>query len=432
LSLGTWLLPRSDLTPEQLRVVEMPPDEHRVVLGPAGSGKTQVLIHRAAHLAETYYGNVARFRVFVFTNVIREYISSGIEFLGFPEGAVSTFDNWCALLYQDYVSYSLPRKRRHKLIDFESIRYKILDVFRLRKELQKRLDFVLVDEGQDLAPEVYDILSLASRHITVFVDPQQKIFEHGADVSYILEKLQLNSQNATLLGTYRNAPYVAYLASHFIMDKELRKEFLAQAHTEQKVREKPLCYLAPSIDEEVDRLAEIVRQRQIMNERVGIIVSTNKILHDLARALEERGVEVEKAIKSDFFKTMEVVCNFDNSVPKIATYYQAKGLTFDSVLLPCIADRSFPWLQGVARKRILFVGIVRAMQWVYLSTIRGLSFEEMDILKEAESEGHLIMQYREGFKFRKKRGEREEGEEERGEEDEEEDEEEPGDDFSVL
>ena len=83
--MGTWLLPRSDLTPEQLRIVEMSPDQHRVVLGPPGSGKTQVLVHRAAHLNERYKVSPSRFRLFVFTNVVKEYIRSGVQFLGLPE-----------------------------------------------------------------------------------------------------------------------------------------------------------------------------------------------------------------------------------------------------------------------------------------------------------------------------------------------------------
>ena len=54
MNMSTWLLPRLELTPEQLRVVEMPTGEHRVIVGPPGSGKTQILVHRADHIAQTY------------------------------------------------------------------------------------------------------------------------------------------------------------------------------------------------------------------------------------------------------------------------------------------------------------------------------------------------------------------------------------------
>lgn len=35
----SWLLHRTELTPEQLRIVEMSPESHRLILGPPGSGK---------------------------------------------------------------------------------------------------------------------------------------------------------------------------------------------------------------------------------------------------------------------------------------------------------------------------------------------------------------------------------------------------------
>ena len=82
--MSIWLLPRLELTPEQLRVVEMPPHEHKVILGPPGSGKTQVLIHRADYLSGAYNLQPDQYRLCVFTNVVKEYIKSGIQFLGLP------------------------------------------------------------------------------------------------------------------------------------------------------------------------------------------------------------------------------------------------------------------------------------------------------------------------------------------------------------
>jgi len=385
--MNIWLLPRLDLTPEQLRVVEMPPHEHRVILGPPGSGKTQVLIHRADHLSKTYNIPPDKYRVFVFTNVVKEYIKSGLQFLGLPDESISTFDHWCRLLYEKQISRRLPWK--NKRINFDEIRSSVLELLLKKKELQKNLAFVLVDEGQDLTPLVYEILSLIAQHITVFVDPQQKIFEEGANESFILEKLGLNRKNSSLLGAYRNAPYVAQLASCFIEDSQKRTQYLAQINTEQKVRELPLCYVAPSFEKEMDRLAEIVGQRQVMNERIGIIVSTNRQLYGFAKGLEERGVTVEKAVaRSD-----DNGFDFGNSVPKIVTYFSAKGLTFDSVLLPRLTESSFSWIGDSTRMRLFFVGIARATQWVYLSTVKNKEFSEIKIIHDAKTNGYLTLQH---------------------------------------
>lgn len=385
--MSTWLLPRLELTPEQLRVVEMPPHEHKVILGPPGSGKTQVLIHRADYLSGTYNLKPDQYRLFVFTNVVKEYIKSGIQFLGLPEEVVSTFDHWCRLVYEEHISRRLPRKGRS--IDFAEIRSGVLKLYRDKPQLQKRLSFVLVDEGQDLTPQVYEILSLAAQHITVFADPQQKIFENGASEEFILDKLGLRKCNATLLGAYRNAPYVAQLTSYFIDDERKREQYLAQINTEQKIREKPLCFVADDFQKEMDRLAEIISQRQVMNERIGIIVPTNKQLYGFSKGLDARGVTVEKAVP----RSEDGECDFGNAMPKIATYYSAKGLTFDSVLLPRLTESSFSWIDETTRLRLFFVGIARATQWVYLSTVQGKEFSEIKTIKDAEINGHLTLQH---------------------------------------
>jgi superfamily I DNA/RNA helicase len=385
--MSIWLLPRLELTPEQLRVVEMPPHEHKVILGPPGSGKTQVLIHRADYLSGAYNLKSDQYRVFVFTNVVKEYIKSGIQFLGLPEEVVSTFDHWCRLVYEEHISRRLPWRGRS--IDFAEVRSGVLKLYRDKPQLQKRLSFALVDEGQDLTPQVYEILSMAAQHITVFVDPQQKIFENGASEEFILDKLRLRKCNATLLGAYRNAPYVAQLASYFIDDKRKRDQYLAQINTEQKIREKPLCFVADDFQKEMDRLAEMISQRQVMNERIGIIVPTNKQLYGFSKGLNERGVTIEKAVP----RSSDGGCDFGNAMPKIATYYSAKGLTFDSVLLPRLTESSFSWIDEATRLRLFFVGIARATQWVYLSTVKGKEFSEIKTVQDAEMNGHLTLQH---------------------------------------
>lgn len=388
--MGTWLLPPGDLTPDQTRAVEMKPDQNRVVFGIAGSGKTQVLIHRAGYLAKTYKVSSEKYRVFVFTNVIKQYIKSGIQFLGLPDETVSTFDHWCRLIYEKEISKSLPWAG--KTIDFEKIRLSVLDRLKTRPALQKTLDFILVDEGQDLSPQAFEIISLAARHVTVFADRMQQIFEEGAGEEQILARMGLRKENATLLGAYRNSPYVAQLAAYFITDEVRRRQYLSQIGTQQLTKERPLCFIARNHDEEMDRMAEVIRQRQLMNERVGIVVPKNKQVHGFATAMQERGIDIEKAVPPKR-PGMPADFDFGNNLPKIATYHSAKGLTFDSVLLPKITASAFDNIHDSGlRQRMLFVGVARATQWVYLSTTKGMELEEFSLLKDAAAKNHLTIQ----------------------------------------
>jgi hypothetical protein len=142
----------------------------------------------------------------------------------------------------------------------------------------------------------------------------------------------------------------------------------------------------------MDRLAEVIRARQVLNERIGIIVPTNRLVYGLAEGLAERGVMVEKAATKEIAGKVNVTCSFNNLVPKIATFFMAKGLTFDSVLLPRLTANAYDWTRREQLKRMMFVGIARATQWVYLSTAKGAEFAEMAVMREAAAQGHLTMQ----------------------------------------
>ena len=388
---STWLVPLSELGPGQLKVVEMPLDRHHVVLGSAGSGKTQVLIHRASYLAKTYGISPDNFRVFVFTDMAREYIKPAAQLLGLPEETFTTFDHWCRLFYEDYKSKDLPRAYINLRIDFQRIRNEVLLLLEQKKELRNCLEFALVDDGQDLTPEVYKILSLAARHVSVFADFQQKTAETRTSEPLILEALGLKKRGPAFSGTYRNAPYVANLASYFIADKDARRDYLSQVAAKQKVKAHPLCYVAPSSDKEISLLAATLQMRQSMNEKVGIIVPSSSLIHGLAKDLNERGVEVEKVIERDAQNIFHEPFDFGNDIAKIATFHTAKGLAFDSIFLPHLTENSFSGAKSEARQRMLFAGVARARQWVYLSTVKGKEFKEVDILKAAEAAGHLLL-----------------------------------------
>jgi len=379
----SWLLHRTELTPEQLRIVEMSPESHRLILGPPGSGKTQVLIHRAAYLARNYNSKPERFKVLVFTNVIKEYIRSGIKFLDIPEDSVCTFDRLCLDMYQSHISRSIPKKNGKP--DFVKIQSSVLSLVKMSPKIQRSQDFILVDEGQDLVPEAHEMICLMANHVSVFADPQQKIFEDGASEDKILSSLRIPNKSISLLGAYRNSPYVSQLAACFISDPAARQKYLSQMHTVQKVKERPLLFKALSYEEETDRLVEIIRARMMMNERIGIFVPTNRYVHGLAKGLQYMGIAVEKAVKRGEY-------DFNNASPKIATYHQAKGLTFDTVILPRLVNSAFGRLNQAVRQRILFVGIARATQWVYMSTVLGQGISELDVLSKAGNRNAIEIQ----------------------------------------
>lgn len=283
---------------------------------------------------------------------------------------------------------TLPDRRGKSFIDFSAVRSGILNGLQAAGGLRAGdtqhkplLDFVLVDEGQDLDAAAYGILRLATKHLTVFADARQQIFEGGASLPEMQQHLGLTAQSGSLLAAYRNSPDIAKLASYFGNAYE-GVNYLALE------RQKPCLYVASSWDDELDHLADVLRERRLLNHKCGIIVPTNMDLFSVAKKLGERGVEVHKAISVRRGGTPP---DFDSLTPTIASYHNAKGLTFDCVLLPKLVENNFKRVDGDRRHRLLLVGITRATQWVYLSTVRGWELHDLDIFRRAAAHGDLFI-----------------------------------------
>jgi superfamily I DNA/RNA helicase len=375
-----WLVPRADLSNEQVRAVEMPADRHRVLSGGPGSGKTLVLLHRARHLADTLRVPGGRFLVLVYTNALTAFLRAALADLGIPGAAVGTWDDWCAGHYERFVSPNRPFRSSRGTPDFAAIRDGVLAEARARRARAPLYDFVLVDEGQDLDAGAFEVLSRVARHVTVALDPRQKIYDGGAREAEVLAALGLSSRSVHLLETWRCSPFVSRLASRFLPADADRDAFLAQARTPPVEREKPLLYVARDAADEAARLAEVARARLLRGERVAVLLPNRRLVHRFAAGLSSLGIPVEVPHRHGEEDGAFPRLDFASDLVKVMPFHSAKGLTFDSVLLPRLSPSDFFSRGGDALRRLLFVGITRAATWVYLGVRCGL---EPPLLAEA-------------------------------------------------
>ncbi len=366
-----WLVPRGDLTPEQLRAVELPADRHRVLSGGPGSGKTLVLLHRARHLADTLRVRDGRFLVLVYTNALTAFLRAALADLGIPETSVRTFDDWCAGHWERFVSPNRPFRSAGQTPDFAAIRRGVLSEVRAHPHRPPLYDFVLVDEGQDLDAGAFETLAAVSAHVTVALDPRQQIYDGGAREAEILSTLGIPSRSVALLETYRCSPYVSRLAARFLRGEEERGAFLRQARAGGGEREKPLLYLAPSPDDELARLAEVARARLLRGERVAVLLANRRLVRRVARGLGALGVPVEVPHRHGETACPFPPLDFASDLVKVMPFHSGKGLTFDAVLLPFLHADDFFSRGDASLRRLLFVGVTRATAWVCLSTRAG-------------------------------------------------------------
>jgi superfamily I DNA/RNA helicase len=139
----TWLIPIDELSMEQIRAVESGTDENRLVMGAPGSGKTQILLHRAAHLRDKFNCSPQRFQIFVYTNVLKNYISSALDMLDLPSSCISTYDHWCSEYYKENISSSLPWNGKSR--DFSATRSAVYEHVLAHVDAPI-FDFIMVDE----------------------------------------------------------------------------------------------------------------------------------------------------------------------------------------------------------------------------------------------------------------------------------------------
>jgi superfamily I DNA/RNA helicase len=386
-----WLVHRTELSPEQRRAVELHTQEHWVIGGAPGSGKTQILLHRARHLLDEYGTDPARLRIFIFTNVLKGYIRSALGLLKLSESCVSTFDAWCCDYYQTHISRSLPWSHAEKTRDYLAIRKAVLDRVRTLPIERRLFDFILVDEGQDLEPISFEILKAVARHVTVCIDHKQQIYDHGSSEAQILQSLGLKRRNFTLLAAFRCSPYIVELAAQFIPGAQERSEFIKQNRVPMTEKETPLLYRAESWEEERSRLIEVIKTRQIKGDKIAVLFPSKQKVYGFAQGFTDAGLVVEVRREAWQKNVRYPDLDFSSDLPKLMTYHSAKGLTFDTVMLPRLVRGSFR-RSSIPVSNLLFVGVTRATRWAFLSTERGKEVEGLDQLHALHAGNKLAIQ----------------------------------------
>jgi superfamily I DNA/RNA helicase len=390
----SWLVTPNELTPDQQRAIALNPDENRAIIGGPGSGKTIILLYRAQHLLTKYNVPNNRIMIFVYTKALKNYIRSAFDLLKLPEECAVTFDQWCRTFYEKYIGRA-PWDPVNNMPDFAAIRSgvdKFIDLGRIKFPLY---DFVMVDEAQDLPLSAISILRKIAGHLTICLDDKQQIYDEGSNISDILSQIGINRANIILVEAFRVCPYLVELSSEFISDPDERVAFKAQTRMPQVEKESPVLYVAKDMNDERRMLSDMVRERLLKNDRIAILFRFKKQVYGFASCLKENGIDVEVPDKwgGKEFKTH----NFSSSLPKMMTYYGAKGLTFDSIFLPRLVKRSFDPLHEDRIEKLLFVGLTRATKWAYMSTLANNSFAPLLRLKKLKGGNTISIIHENGY-----------------------------------
>ncbi|HGU6444483.1 TPA: UvrD-helicase domain-containing protein [Citrobacter amalonaticus] len=184
---SSWWRSRDELDEDQQNFITLPAKGRYALIGPPGSGKTNLLLLRAQYTAGIGERNIL---ILTYTRALSDFIKSGINSLGLINAdQIKTFHSWaCSHILEHLGERAIP-----KGTDFDDEgRTQILEMLieANNKLPGKRIySAIFVDEAQDLTSGELEALLCLSDNICICGDDNQGIYRrNGLEV---IDKLKL-------------------------------------------------------------------------------------------------------------------------------------------------------------------------------------------------------------------------------------------------
>lgn len=336
--MSLWWVQKEQLDKHQIDLIEnLPLQESFLILGPPGSGKTNVLLRRAQFVRGQGMSNVL---VLTFTRPLTEFVKTGCyDNRGqiFPPSCVTTLESWLRSLYVQH-SESLPEDPGN-LIDWKKRLANAALGFRGAVRIP-RYEALFIDEAQDLLAEEIEVISQWSPVLFFVGDDRQRIYEHTDGLPAVRQIIP-PGQERVLPVHYRVAPNICRVADRILLphsgislestsqyDGPLPARVTMQPRPLPKAKQLEL--VAQTLEEQIRVYADRIKE----GDRLGVIVALKKDRTLIHNYLEERK---ELKGKSKIMRAKDDTDDrydpsFDADAPIcILTVKGCKGLEFRAV-----------------------------------------------------------------------------------------------------
>lgn len=334
-----WWVKKEQLDKDQMALIEqLPLRESFLILGPPGSGKSNVLIRRAQFVRGQNMPNVL---LLTFTRPLTEFVKTGcFDNQGreiFPESCVTTLESWQRALYARHHE-SLPANGKD-LIDWKRKLASGALGFRDQGRIPQ-YDALFVDESQDLLDEEVNLITQWSPVVFYVGDDRQKIFENTEGLDAVRRMIQ-KTHERTLQFHYRVAPEICCVADHILLPPGGKSLSSTAQYNGPKpatvtvqpiglTKDRQLQITAEKLREQIRVYGDLIKQ----GDRLGIVVALTKDRDIVFNYLES---DAELSGKSKIIRSRDN--NDDNYDPSfeadtpicILTVQGCKGLEFRAV-----------------------------------------------------------------------------------------------------
>ena len=352
------------LRDEQREVVDAPAAEVLWITGPAGSGKSLILMARAIKMSKLFPEYQISF--VTFNQSLKRYFQD--ELSAYPNILVESFGEFTARRGNRFHFY-FGKGKEKKSVSFDQTE---LDYKRARSTgILRDIDAIFIDEVQDFYPAWLRYCVESQRRdrggVTMAGDESQAIYREN-DTLAVAEEYELVRYELPV--AYRSTKEILTVVEHLSGIK----------HALERSPSGPLPDLiyvdktgkADAMNEAVIRdLIGLLKHDGVRERDIAILVTSNYMRYKLRSVLEER-------LKDEFRYDVQVASiekgaadqlNLDEDSIKLTTIHNAKGLEFSVVFLLGLDELSeneedLPMVRK--GERLVLVGPTRAKDRLFI------------------------------------------------------------------
>ncbi|MCW0024617.1 ATP-dependent helicase [Burkholderia pseudomallei] len=347
----SWFRSIKELDDDQKAFIKLPAHGKHSLVGPPGSGKTNLLLLRAEFLAGTGEKNVL---IVTYTRALADFIRTGIGSAGLiSPDQIKTYHSWAT----DHIFQYLGQRAIQKGADFDDKTR--ADILALVLEANGKLpanklySAIFVDEAQDLTCSELEALLSLSDNVCICGDGRQGIYQKdGLDVAS-----KLGLQQHTLKRHFRIGQRVARVADRLMPPTDGQNSLEATSNYNPKDQGESSAKLHPcdTRDTQFAKMLEFIRVQldAFTDDTIGVFCGTRDALTELREKFNGTDIADKVAVHG-----VDADATFMGGRPiHVLTIHGAKGTEFRAVHMYAVEDLArYP----LNRRRLGFTAITRA------------------------------------------------------------------------